>query len=181
MKSILSVSLAATVLLYAFHATADPISRLSSRQTVTYPNFMGCYNSAPGLTNHGADIYQTKGYCLNNVCGPIGNSVEATSNRTDCWCGNSLPPASAKVATTYCNVDCAGYGKLEQCGGNGYFSVYETGFGTVEDSGSSASSSSVSSAVPQTTSTPTTSATPSVVTIGGRTFLLLEQYCESNN
>ena len=180
MKSILSVSLAATVLLYAFPATADPISRLSTRQTVTYPNYMGCYNSASGLTNHGPYTYQSKGYCHDNVCAPIGSSVEATSNGTDCWCGNSLPPASAMVEKKYCNVNCAGYGAFEQCGGNGYFSVYETGVGTVEDSGSSAASSSVSSAVPQSTSTPTTSATPSVVTIGGRIFLPLEEYCKSN-
>lgn len=168
MKSILSVSLAATVLLHAFHATADLTS-------------MGCYNSVPGFTNHGPATFQTKGYCFDNVCGPIGKSVEATSNGTDCWCGDSLPPASAKVDTSFCNVNCAGYGPYEQCGGNGYFSVYETGVGTLEDTSSSAASSSVSSAVPQSTSTPTTSATPSVVTIGGRTFLLLEQYCKSNN
>jgi len=125
------------------------------------------------MTSYGPAQFQTKGYCHDKVCGPIQTSVEATSNGTDCWCGNSLPPISAKVDNKFCNVNCAGYGALEQCGGDGYFSVYETGYGTVDNSGSdSSASSSTSSVVPQTTSTPTTSATPSVVTVGGQTIVI---------
>jgi cell wall integrity and stress response component len=116
MKSIFSFTfIAAAALLGASHAAAEPIpapATLEQRQynTLTYE---GCYSSSSGLSYNTSYQFNTKGYCQTQ-CVPGGYNVQATTNKTDCWCGNSVPPSSSKVDDSYCNDGCAGYG-TEMC------------------------------------------------------------------
>lgn len=164
---------AAAALLGPSHAAAEPIpapATLAERQynTLTYE---GCYSSSSGLSYNTSYQFNTKGYCQTQ-CVPAGYNVQATTNKTDCWCGNSVPPSSSKVDDSYCNDSCAGYG-TEMCGSAGakYLSVYLTGLDDSAVSGaSSASATSASSS--STTPSSTTSAKPSVVTVGGQTIVV---------
>lgn len=171
MKSIFSLT--AVVLLGASNVAARaeyPAAALAYRQYKTLV-YEGCYSSSSGLTKNSSYTFNTKGYCQEQ-CVPMGMAVEATSNGDECWCGNSVPPASAKVDDDKCTTTCTGYGP-EICGGDGLFSVYLTGTSTdvpnaVSSGGSSPSSKSSSS--PK--SSATLSASPSVVTIGGQTIVV---------
>jgi cell wall integrity and stress response component len=116
MKSISSLTfIAAAVLLGATDAAAEPIpapATLLERQynTLTYE---GCYSSSSGLSYNVSYKFNTKGYCQTQ-CVPAGYTVQATTNKTDCWCGNDVPPSSSKVDDSFCNDGCAGYG-TEMC------------------------------------------------------------------
>jgi len=171
MKSI--YSLATVVLLGASNVAARaeyPAAALVYRQYKTLV-YEGCYSSSSGLSKNSTYTFNTKGYCQQQ-CVPMGMAVQATSNGDECWCGDSMPPASAKVDDSKCTTTCTGYGP-EICGGDGLFSVYLTGTSTdvpnAQTSGGS-SPSSESSSSPK--SSATTSASPSVVTIGGQTIVV---------
>jgi len=158
--------LAAAVLLGASHAAADPIpapATLASRQynTLTYE---GCFSSSSGLSFNSSYEFNTKGHCQ-TLCVPANYAVQAITNKTDCWCGNEVPPSSSLVSDSYCNDPCAGY-DTEMCGSAGgtYLSVYLTG---LTNNGVSVASTSASSS--SQTPSSTTTAKPSVVTIGGQT------------
>ncbi|KAL3426239.1 Cell wall integrity and stress response component 1 [Phlyctema vagabunda] len=144
---------AATVLLAAHRTTAVALKAMTAK---------GCYSSSTGLTFNQTYIYQTSGYCQ-ELCVVAGQSVLATSEQDACYCGNLLPPASSKVADSFCNEPCAGY-DLENCGGDGYFTVYLSGLRVSVDNADASASTSASSAG---SATPTTSVAPSVVTVGG--------------
>jgi len=133
---------------------------------------MGCYSSSNGLSKQGTWTYQTKGYCQQR-CVDAGHTVEATSNKDECWCGDSLPPSSAKVDDSKCSSGCTGYG-TEMCGGVGFFSVYTDGLDddAVKGGSGSGTNSPTTSSTPKPKTSATTSATPSVVTIGGQTVVV---------
>ncbi|KAK3111452.1 WSC domain [Teratosphaeriaceae sp. CCFEE 6253] len=139
--------------------------------------YQGCYSSAAGLTDQGSYMYQTSGYCQ-PICVKQDQAVLATSGGSNCWCGDTLPPSSSKVADGECGTPCNGYGQ-ENCGGTGFYSVYLSGTDASAPNaaggvgGSSSSSSSASSSESsqssagssQTTASPSsTTASPSVVT-----------------
>jgi len=159
-----TTSLAATVLLAAAHAVADPVAAPQSTPSVALKAlvYSGCYSSGEGLTLNQTYIYQSKGHCQ-PLCVLANQAVLATANSTDCYCGDQLPPASSKVDDSFCNDPCSGY-DLEMCGGINYFSVYLSG---TDPSVGSASASSTSSGTPSPTA-----AKPSVVTIGGQTVVV---------
>lgn len=71
----------------------------------------GCYSSAGDLTNVGSYQYQTPGYCQTQ-CVNAGKAVMATSNGSDCYCGDQLPADSDKTDSSSCNTKCNGYGQL---------------------------------------------------------------------
>jgi cell wall integrity and stress response component len=79
-------------------------------KTMTY---MGCYKSSVGLKFNNTDQFQTSGACQ-KVCVPDGKDVLATTGGSDCWCGDYMPPKSAKVADSNCDQICNGY-KPEMC------------------------------------------------------------------
>lgn len=170
MKSILS--LAAVVLLGASNVVARaeyPAAALAYRQYKTLV-YEGCYSSSSGLSLNSTYTYNTKGYCQER-CVPINKAVQATSNADECWCGDNMPPASAKVSDSKCSSTCTGYG-TEYCGGDGFFSVYLTGTTTDAPSALSSGGSSSSSASSGAKTSATKSASPSVVTIGGQTVVV---------
>ena len=187
MKSIFSLTVAATALLGASTVAAESLSgaALAYRQYKTLVE-EGCYSSSTGLTKNSSYIYNSKGYCQLQ-CVPLNKAVQATSNADECWCGDEIPPASSKVDDSFCNSPCSGYGD-EICmriqleilsianhvigGGDNYWTVYLTGTTTSAPNAASGSSSSTTSsatlsATPAASST--TSAKPSVVTVGGKT------------
>jgi len=171
MKSILSV--AAVALLGASNVVARaeyPAAALVYRQYKTLV-YEGCYSSSSGLSLNSSYTFNTKGYCQTQ-CVPIDKAVQATSDGDQCWCGDSLPPSSAKVDDSKCDMTCTGYGP-EYCGGDGFFSVYLTGTSSnVPNAQSSGSSSPSSSASSSPKASATKSASPSVVTIGGQTVVV---------
>jgi len=103
-------------------------------------SYSGCYSSADGLTEGGTYLYQSTSYCQQNIC-TGQQSVMGLTNGNDCFCGNSVPPASSKVDDSKCNVGCTGFGQTK-CGGKGFYSVYLTGNGEFDASDPSSSSSS---------------------------------------
>jgi len=167
MKSILS--LAAVVLLGITNAAARseyPAAALVYRQWKPLV-YEGCYNSHGSLSQNSTYLFNTMGYCQQQ-CAPLGKAVEATSNGNECWCGDEVPPSSAKVDDSKCDTVCAGYGP-EFCGADGFFSVYLSGL-TDDVPNAAASSGSSPSSTPKTSAT--TTAPTSFVTIGGETVVV---------
>ncbi|GIK01156.1 hypothetical protein Aspvir_005188 [Aspergillus viridinutans] len=95
-----------------------------------------CYNSPGDLTLAGSSQFMSRGMC-ENKCDK--NAVLAVQG-TDCYCGSSLPPPSAKVSNDKCDTPCPGY-PVDYCGGSKTWTVmYDTGL-LEEDSNDSSSTS----------------------------------------
>lgn len=94
MKSILPFTLAAATLLST--------SLVGAAQTDE-----GCFTSSTGLTYNGTNIFNSRGAC-GTACTALGSYVFAMTNST-CWCGDELPPAADKTATSDCTATCPGY------------------------------------------------------------------------
>ncbi|KAK9331144.1 hypothetical protein V1520DRAFT_390766 [Lipomyces starkeyi] len=116
---------------------------------------VGCYSSSGSLVFNDTYKYQTQNWCQ-GLCAPMGDSVLGLTNGGDCWCGNAIP--SGKVDSSYCNVGCNGYG-LDDCGGVGYYTIYLTGVGTLQNPSESSSSSSAESSSSSSSSSSTSSVT----------------------
>ncbi|KAK9317299.1 hypothetical protein V1522DRAFT_402885 [Lipomyces starkeyi] len=118
---------------------------------------VGCYSSSGSLVFNDTYKYQTQNWCQ-GLCAPMGDSVLGLTNGGDCWCGNAIP--SGKVDSSFCNVGCNGYGQ-DDCGGfGGYYTIYLTGVGTLQNP-SALTESSSSSVAESPTSTSTSSSSSS--------------------
>ncbi|KAK9487797.1 hypothetical protein V1527DRAFT_511050 [Lipomyces starkeyi] len=117
---------------------------------------VGCYSSSGSLVFNDTYEYQTQSWCQ-GLCAPMGDSVLGLTNGGDCWCGNAIP--SGKVDSSFCNVGCNGY--PADCGGFGYYTIYLTGVGTLQNP-SALTESSSSSIAESSSSTSTSSSTSSV-------------------
>lgn len=127
----------------------------------------GCYHSSTGLTFNSTYMYMTQGYCQ-PLCVEADNYfVLGLTEKTDCWCGNQLPPSDKLVDDSYCDAGCAGY-DTDPCGSEDgtYWTVYLTGVRTnvanATDDETTSSSTVASTSVPTSTKT----AAPSLVTVG---------------
>ncbi|KAK1063924.1 Protein SLG1 [Friedmanniomyces endolithicus] len=169
-----------------------PPATLRPRQALPAMTYQACYSSSAGLTDQGGFEYQTSSYCQ-KICVKQNQAVLGLSAGSDCWCGDTLPPASSKVDDSSCNKPCDGYGS-QMCGGIGFYSIFLTGTeSSVPNAGVSASSSSGSStstsdassstSQPPTSSTPSTTATPSVVTsvAPGQTVIVTQPASEASS
>ncbi|KAK9323082.1 hypothetical protein V1517DRAFT_321441 [Lipomyces orientalis] len=143
----ISFSLAQLLIVFALLARVDAATLV----------FVGCYADHGSLVFNETYQYQTSSWCL-GFCTPMGDSVLGLTQGADCWCGNAIP--SDKVDSSYCNTPCFGFGK-DDCGGTGYFSVYLTGVGTLENPEALTESSSSSSAIPSTSTSTSASASTS--------------------
>ncbi|KAK0940684.1 Protein SLG1 [Friedmanniomyces endolithicus] len=172
--------LACFTLLTSAHAHAHdrsllsrPPATLRPRQALPAMTYQACYSSSAGLTDQGSFEYQTSSYCQ-NICVKQNQAVLGLSAGSDCWCGDTLPPASS--------------------GGVGFYSIFLSGTEqSVPNAGASASSSSGSSAStsgassstsqPPSSSTPSTTATPSVVTsvAPGQTVIVTQPASEASS
>ncbi|KXT16017.1 hypothetical protein AC579_7111 [Pseudocercospora musae] len=121
-------------------------------------SYKGCYSSSADMSNVGSYTYQSTGYC-GEKCTGQSQAVMGLSAGDECWCGGNIPADSDKVDDSKCNSPCTGYGQ-DDCGGDGFWSVYTTGTGTAGTEGASSASSDSSS----TKGTPSTSAVATVST-----------------
>ncbi|KAF7156444.1 hypothetical protein CNMCM5623_010114 [Aspergillus felis] len=81
-----------------------------------------CYNSPGDLTLAGSSVFMSRGMCKSKC---EKNAVFAVQG-TDCYCGSSLPPSSAKVSSDKCDTPCPGY-PTDYCGGSKSWTVmYDT-------------------------------------------------------
>lgn len=116
MKTASSSILAAAAVLLASLAHADPVADAAPAPSaaLSTDTFEGCYSSAGALTYNNRYTYQTSGWCQGQCVNDANYAVMATTNSTDCYCGNTLPPQSDKVDNSNCNLHCAGYAS-EMC------------------------------------------------------------------
>lgn len=76
--------------------------------TANAHSYVGCYSDPGSLVFEGGYAYQSDGYCT-EVCSRLEKPVMATSAGTKCFCGDEVPPPSASVPKSKCNVACAGF------------------------------------------------------------------------
>lgn len=91
----------------------------------------------------------------------LNKPVMATTGGTNCYCGDELPPPSAKTDGDNCNAPCKGF-NLQNCGGiGGFFQLYLSGLtGDVETAPDPSSSASVSATASKTTAAVVTMTVP---------------------
>lgn len=124
---------------------ADPVSDLfdpadshglAKRQMIPTPSVvptglraltqLGCFSTGQPMIDHGPYTFQSKGNCQ-PICWLLEQPVMGLVNGTDCWCGSMAPPEENKVDDGLCNTPCGGI-DTEFCGGDGMFTVYNTGW-----------------------------------------------------
>lgn len=69
----------------------------------------GCYSSIPGYGKSTSWTYQSSGWCLDHCAKDSDYAAFALTGGSDCVCGNTLPPASAKVSNDKCSKSCSGW------------------------------------------------------------------------
>lgn len=129
---------------------------------------VGCFSSGDPLVDQGSYTFQTAGYCQ-CVCATMNKPVMATSKGSDCYCGDLIPATTAEASNSSCNSPCNGYG-LQDCGGNGFWTVALTGIDNSVGNVDGSSSNGASSTSPASTLTQTHS--PSVITEAGQTIVV---------
>ncbi|KAE8155626.1 WSC domain-containing protein [Aspergillus tamarii] len=82
-----------------------------------------CYNDLGNLTTSHSTAYQSVALCQ-QFCNQKNKPVYAVQNQK-CFCGDTLPPLSAKVENTECKTRCPGY-PAEYCGGQKAYTIGST-------------------------------------------------------
>ena len=85
--------------------TDKPDSGLTGLKTPTY---VGCFSSSGSLTDMGDYTFQAMGWCQ-PLCVRQAKAILAFTGGTNCLCGDSLPPGSAKIDDSHCQTECQGY------------------------------------------------------------------------
>jgi len=129
-----------------FLSTLFLFSLVTSQQI----SLVGCYKYDDSFTSMGVYIFQSSGACTKN-CSSGGYPLAGLSNGNICLCGSSYP--STDVSSSYCSMPCVGYDK-EDCGADGYMTVWTTGLSNVQIGNSNGTSSS-STATTKSTASPT--------------------------
>lgn len=166
MKSILSLA-AVAALAFSDVVVARsnyPAAALQYRQ-IGVLTYQGCYSSAGSMTFQETYTWQSKGHCREQCTG-AKKPVQAQTNAKDCYCGNAVPPASAKVDDSKCSVTCSGY-KFEMCGGDGFYTVWLDGLAEDVPGAISSGSKGTPASTGKPTTSPTTSASTSVIYVEG--------------
>ncbi|GKZ37238.1 hypothetical protein AbraIFM66950_008695 [Aspergillus brasiliensis] len=91
------------------------LSILSFLTTASAYTTVGCYSSPGQLTSAGTFQFQSEGYCQ-QICTKQNKAIFALHNGDECYCGDALPPSTAKVSSTQCQTPCSGF-PSETCGG----------------------------------------------------------------
>lgn len=84
------------------------LSILSLSTAALASTFNGCYSSPGDLTFNSHDTYMSYSLCA-TACG--SSQVAGLFNGGDCYCGDSLPPLSAKTSDSTCSTPCFGFGQ----------------------------------------------------------------------
>ncbi|KAJ5206163.1 Carbohydrate-binding WSC subgroup [Penicillium cf. griseofulvum] len=109
------------MLMAATSAVAKDFKVLPRGQPIA--TLQGCYSGIPGYGKPLSWTFQSSGWCLDH-CGKEYATFALTGG-SDCVCGNTMPPTSAKVSTDKCSKSCSGWPD-DMCGGTDYYSVYTT-------------------------------------------------------
>ncbi|MCJ1293796.1 hypothetical protein MMC34_005352 [Xylographa carneopallida] len=128
--------------------------------TLNTPTYEGCFTISNALADQGLYTYQAMGWCQ-PWCVRQNKPILGFSNGTNCWCGDTVPPASQKVADSNCNTSCSGYPQ-DTCGGSTAFAIWNDGLNPIVSSANTVSSPSSTTLV---TTPSATDSTPSVVTV----------------
>ena len=130
---------------------------------------LGCYTSLDNtFVNQGSYTFQTSGYCQ-IICTNQFKNVMATSQGSNCWCGDHIPAQSAITSNSSCNSPCNGYDQ-EDCGGDSAYTVYLSGLSTDVDVDGSSSNSA--KATPTSNGSSSSGESPSVITKAGQTIVV---------
>ena len=157
MTRILRAALAVTLLSTYFSTVLA--QQATQTQEAGAVSTLDCYDTlGPNSNVAKQDTFMTDGVCQ-GICAGQGFNVMMTSGGYSCYCGDTVPPASAKVDNDLCNIGCGGY-KQQDCGGVGVYRYYLTGLGApiLEKD------NSTTSAKPSATSSATSTANPIIVT-----------------
>jgi cell wall integrity and stress response component len=98
----------ATSLAAAFIATIFMAYPAHAIEGALTPTYQGCYSSSDGLVFQDTFGYQSSGHCQ-GLCFPQKKAVMAMTGGSDCYCGDLMPPLSAKVDDSNCNAKCNGF------------------------------------------------------------------------
>ncbi|KAJ6149222.1 hypothetical protein N7471_000421 [Penicillium samsonianum] len=138
----------------------------------------GCYSSIPGYGKSTTWTYQSSGWCLDHCSKDY--AAFALTGGSDCVCGNTLPPSSAKVSNDKCSKSCSGWPD-DMCGGSGYYSVYTTNLqDNVPTYSDSETTTTKSSSDSKTTTQTDGSASTSSTTVGETTETATSQASASS-
>lgn len=85
-----------------FHSPVEP------RQVAPNIQSEDCYSSLGDLSYADTWTWQSTSHC-GNLCFGKGKAVFALYNSNQCACGDSLPAASDKIASSQCSQTCPGY------------------------------------------------------------------------
>jgi WSC domain len=103
----------------------------SNPETIGTYNFQGCY-SEPTTGGRALPSYSfvnatamSAEFCVGG-CSAKGYAYAGAEYGKECWCANALNTASTALATTSCNMLCAG-NKYEYCGTGGKLSIWKRG------------------------------------------------------
>lgn len=69
---------------------------------------IGCYSDIPGYGDSKSWTYQSSGWCLDRCYGQKKGAF-ALTGRSNCICGDTLPPSGKKVSNDKCNQPCSGW------------------------------------------------------------------------
>jgi len=87
-----------------------PLSLASTALALNPATYIGCFSSSTGLSDAGTFQYQSSGHCQQTcVDGQNNQAVFGMTGSNDCWCGPVMPPSSAQVSDSKCNLNCAGW------------------------------------------------------------------------
>ncbi|KAI9041377.1 WSC domain-containing protein [Aspergillus affinis] len=123
-----------------------------------------CYSNIGDLKIHMGSTYQSWGMCQSH-CEKYDYSVYGVKAK-QCWCGDKLPPTSAKVPKKECNEACPGY-PSDNCGGDDVWTILYDSSSNPEHSKAQSSSSEPKSSTTEPKAT--LSVNPNLVATGAAT------------
>jgi cell wall integrity and stress response component len=182
MPSILRSGLVASIFtLFATSVSAQGAASVPAPSATNSPKAvqtLGCYTSLDNtFVDQGSYTYQTSGYCQ-ILCTNQFKNVMATSQGSNCWCGDHIPAQSASTSNSSCNSPCNGYDQ-EDCGGDSTYTVYLSGLSTDVDVDGSSSSSAKATPTSNGGSS-SSNGSPSVVTKAGQTIVVTASSAAGN-
>ncbi|WEW60579.1 Protein SLG1 [Emydomyces testavorans] len=95
MKTLSAAAVAVSILLDYGLVAASP-GPAPSDVPINKSTYKGCYSSSGSMEDQGAYTFQSTGYCR-DLCTSLKRAVMGLTMGSNCYCGDKLPPASAKT------------------------------------------------------------------------------------
>ncbi|KAF8307707.1 hypothetical protein DL93DRAFT_1994463 [Clavulina sp. PMI_390] len=137
--------------------SAAPTTTASTGATWTN---MGCYQdtSSRVLGSYSTTSSSNTPASCEATCLGKGYTYAGTEYGQECWCASSIASGAQSIASSNCNVACAG-NSAQTCGGTWAINIYSYGGGT------GSTTTATSTTAPTTTATATAAPTPSKVVV----------------